>query len=409
MAVSFSGGMKLKTYKSLTANAPLRALRSCDEHIFPLLQHKGAPIAPIVSIGDNVRVGQKIADAEDYFAVPIHSSVSGIVTDISDTAITIENNGQYNAVTTPEAVDAQKYTTRELLWLIRDAGVVEPDGEPAHIKLSQPVSVKFVIANCAESDLYVTSKQKLVNNYAAEIIKGLKIAMRILNVKEGYIGVEADMQGAFNKLKKELRYDMSIHLLKLRAKYPQSDEAQIIKAVTGLDTPVGSVVLDAVTLYDIARAVYDRKNVTERIVTVSGEYIRTPSVFTVPIGAPVSSLIQSAGRLTNDSAGIVIGGGIKGADTDISAPVVKNTDAVLALPMKKASKKDADCGLCRKCVRKCPMRISPRLLSNTDDIKKAEDNFVLDCTECGLCSYICPKRRNPMEKIITLKNKKAGS
>ncbi len=412
MAVSFPSGKRLKSFKELTSSAPLSTFNDCGDYIFPLSQNTGVPLSPLVNVGDSVKLGQKIADAEDYLAVPVHSSVSGIVKDITsvtvasgitDTAIVVENDGLNREAETNVTVSPDKYTTRELLWLIRDAGIIEPDGEPAHIKLNLPSSVKFVIANCAESDPYLTSKQKLIEAFAPEIIGGLRLAMRILDTKDGYIGVESHMKDCFNSLKKELRYDTSIHLLRLKAKYPQSDETQIIKAVTGRDTPKGSVVLDAKTLRDIYRAVVLGKSVTETVVTVSGDAVRTPSVFLTPIGARASALIKSAGSLTDSSARIIMDGVVNSKSADMTMPVSKTTSAILALTAAEPEISDKSCGLCRKCVRACPMRINPKFLSNTDDIKKAEDKFILDCSECGLCSYICPKRRNPMKKIINLK------
>lgn len=409
MAVSFPGGMRLKNRKKHTNGAELSRILSCKNHIFNLEQSMSEPLKPLVDIGAYVRVGDKIADLEDYFAVPVHSSVSGIVTAIDDNAITIESDGQFNSIEPPEITDSSVYTTRELLWLIRDAGVIAPDGEPAHIKLNPQKSVRFIIANCAESDLYITAKQELIENHSKDIISGLKIAMRILNLKEAYIGVEAHMKNGFNALKKEIRYDLSMNLLKLKSKYPQSDETQLIKAVTGLDTPVGSVVIDAQTLYEISQAVNGRKSVTERIVTVAGNAVNSPSNYIVPLGVPLSFLIEQAGGMTDNTAKILINGVIKGTKAYINAPLSKTISAVIAVLYNQRENPDAKCGLCRKCIRKCPMRINPKLLSNTSDIEKAEDNFILDCTECGLCSYICHKRRNPMEKIVTLKNKKDSS
>lgn len=414
MAVSFPGGTKIKNFKNLTGDMASISLPPCSEHIFPLIQHKGNPIEPVVKIGERVMVGQKLADAEDYLAVPIHSSVSGRVTDIrsittpqneESLAIFIENDRQYTPVHVgDEDISPEIYTTRELLWLIRDAGIVEPDGTPAHIKLNPHKSVKYIIANCAESDSYVTSKHRRIVENTEDIIAGLKIAMRILNLKDGCIGIEDNMRGCVNRFKKLLRYDTSIHLFKLKSKYPQSDESQIIKAVTGKDTPSDSIVLDADTLYRISQAINYRKSVTSRIVTVSGDMVKRPVNFIVPLGIPISFLFKKAGGFADTPSRIVVGGGIRGIEQrSADAPVTKTTDAVLALSENTASDLTAKCGLCRKCIRKCPMRINPKLLSNTDNPDKADTNFILDCTECNLCSYICPKKREPMKKIIELK------
>ncbi len=419
MAVSFTGGIKIRNKRKSYGDTPSLELPMCSEHVFPLLQHIGTPIEPLVNIGDTVNAGQKIADAEDYLALPVHSSVSGCVTDIRETVtplnekclgIVIQNDGLY----TPEEkaandISPEVYTTRELLWLIRDAGIAEPDGTPAHIRLNPYKSVRYIIANCAESDSYVTSKRRIIAEHTEDIIAGLKIAMRILNLKEGYIGIENDMKGCVNKIKQLIRYDNSMILTTLKSKYPQSDETQMIKAVTGQDIPTNSVVVDACTLYEISQAVNHGKSVTSKIISVAGDFINRPSNFTVPLGVPVSFLIENAGGLSDNEYSLVIGGGIRGKEIkDISAPVIKSTSSVLALPKRAVEASNSSCSSCRKCIGKCPMRINPKLLSSIGDVKKAADNFILDCTECNICSYICPKKRNPMQKIIDLKSKLEG-
>lgn len=414
MAVSFPGGLKIKNKHKSYGDALSLTLPPYSEHIFPLAQHTGTAIEPIVKAGDRVTVGQKLADAPDYLAVPIHSSISGRVTDITETitplnekctGIVVQNDRQYTiAERNTEEVSPDVYTTRELLWLIRDAGIVDPDGTPAHVKLNPHKSVRFIIANCAESDTYVTSKRRIIAEHTEDVISGLKIAMRILNLKEGYIGIENDMTGCVNHIKKLIRYDNSINLIKLKSKYPQSDETHIIKSVTGHDIPSNSVVIDASTLYDISRAIYHSESVTSKIISVSGNLIKRPANFVVPLGIPASFLIKKAGGLISSNYRLVTGGGINGKEINsIDSPVTKTTASILALTRNAESTSNASCGACRICIGKCPMRINPKLLSSTDDIKKAEDNFILDCSECNLCSYICPKKRNPMQKIVKQK------
>lgn len=414
MAVSFPGGVKIKNKHKSYGDALSLTLPPCSEHIFPLVQHTGTAIEPIVKTGDRVTVGQKLADAPDYLAVPVHSSISGRVTDIRETTtpfnekcmgIVVQNDRQYtHAEKNTDEVSPDIYTTRELLWLIRDAGIVEPDGTPAHVKLNPHKSVRFIIANCAESDTYVTQKRRIISEHTEDIISGLKIAMRILNLKEGYIGIENDMKGCVNHIKKLIRYDNSINLIKLKSKYPQSDETHIIKSVTGHDVPSNSIVIDAGTLYEISRAIYHGESVTSKIISVAGNLIKRPSNFTVPLGIPASFLIKKAGGLLNGDYRLISGGGINGKEIkDIDSPVIKTTSSVLALTKDTAKDSNTSCGTCRVCIGKCPMRINPKLLSNTTDLEKAEDNFILDCSECNLCSYICPKNRNPMQKIIELK------
>jgi len=56
----------------------------------PLNQHVGVPCSPLVKVGDTVAAGRMIGDVpEGKLGAPIHASINGVVTDVTDEAIKI--------------------------------------------------------------------------------------------------------------------------------------------------------------------------------------------------------------------------------------------------------------------------------------------------------------------------------
>lgn len=427
MSATFKGGLHIHDYKEFTNKVPVRALPGCPEHVFPLRQHIGAPISPIVHAGDKVCVGQKIADAEEFMSVPLHSSVSGTVKELRKSvqsngttvdAIVIENDGQD---TLWEGIHpAQTYyelTSKEALWVIREAGIVGMGGAgfPTHVKLATDKKIKFLIVNGAECEPFLTSDHRRMLEHPDEIIDGLKIAMHVLGLREGYIGIESNKKDGISALRSSKRYNTKIHIETLKTKYPQGAEKQLIKAITGRSVPpgklpadVGAVVLNIDTVFAISRAFRTGMPAVRRVVTVSGDCVKNPSNFDVPTGVPVSYLFEQAGGFTAQPQKIIMGGPMMGfTQFSLDTPVTKTTSSVLAL--EKAPQiydPDAPCIRCGKCVSHCPMQLMPNYLSRfalEGNVEMADRYHLLDCIECGLCSYLCPAKQNMLHNIRVMK------
>lgn len=424
MASTFKGGFHVCDHKELTKDIPSAPLPDCDMHIFPMRQHIGAPLKALVSIGDKVTVGQKIADSEEFISAPVHSSVSGTVTDIkpyfhdSNTmvdAIFVENDKLYTVSDEVCPKDYTKMTAEEILCVIREAGIVGMGGAgfPTHVKLAPKTKVDYVIVNGAECEPYITADYRYMLENPEDIIYGLKAAMKALGLDDGYIGIEANKPEGFKSLAKAA--DGQIHLINLKTKYPQGAEKQLIKAVTGRNVPagklpadVGAVVINVATAVAIANAFKTGMPAIEKIVTVSGDAVMNPSNFRVRTGVPISFLIEHSGGFKAEPQKLISGGpmmGITQYNTDY--PVTKTTSSVLALlNAPKTYDEDAPCIRCGKCVDHCPMRLMPLKLvgaAKKDDIEMAEKYNVLECIECGLCSYICPANKNLLQFIRMIK------
>lgn len=426
MRATFKGGYHVPDNKLLTNSLPVKKLPECDMHIFPLRQHIGAPLKPLVNIGDRVLVGQKIADSDQFVSAPVHSSVSGIVTDIKPyfhdsgamiEAIFVENDKKNEVFEGAKPKDYKNMSRGEILDAIHEAGIVGMGGAgfPTHIKLDPKNKVDYVIMNSAECEPYITSDHRHMIEDADDVIYGLKIAMRALNLTEGYIGIEANKLDAVKSLKASSEFNDKIHIVVLKKKYPQGAEKQLINAITGRRVPAGklpadagAVVINCATACAISRAFKTGMPAIEKNVTVTGDAIKNPSNFRVKTGTPVSFVIENAGGFIEHPQKLISGGpmmGITQYNTDY--PVTKTTSSVLALlKADNTFNPDAPCIRCGRCVDHCPMQLMPFKLaqfSKKGDVDMASKYNALECIECGLCSYICPANKNLLQYIRMIK------
>ena len=423
MSYTFKGGLHIEDRKELTNRVHSVSLPDCLEHIFPLRQHIGAPLTPLVKVGDEVKVGQKIADSDSFMSVPVHSSVSGKVTAIRHRlhpsgekidAIFVENDMQYTVHEDVRPIDNYMSMSKEdMLGIIRDKGLVGMGGAgfPTFIKLNPKQKIDYLILNGAECEPYITSDNRRMVEYSKEVIQGTRIAMRVLGLKKAYIGIEENKPDCKEALLAALGKDKDIEIKMLKTKYPQGSEKHLIKAITKRSVPsgklpadVGCVVMNVDTAYDLWNAFEKGMPVVRRIVTVSGDCVKNPCNFEAPTGVPIEFLFEAAGGFTRAPQKVICGGPMMGtAQYNLKPPTVKTTSSVLAIAdIDKVFSSETPCIRCGKCVSHCPMRLMPlnlNLYSRNKNYEMAEKYNITDCIECGLCSYICPSKRNLLQHI----------
>ena len=415
MAKSFFGGIHPKENKHYAEHAPVQEYREPDVLVIPMSQHIGAPCQPLVKKGDTVAMGQKIGDNQGL-CVPVHASVSGTVKAVemrphtSGTmmmSVVIENDHQDTLCPdiqprTPEEVE--KLTREELMGIIREAGIVGMGGAtfPTHVKLSSAMGkVDTIIVNVSECEPYIVADDRLCQEYPAEMISGLKIIMKILDLENAHIGMEDNKKAAAKILKKELVGEKGIVLDLLPAKYPQGAEKQLIYAITGREVPsgglpaaVGCAVFNAATCKAIHDAVYEGMPLIRRIVTVSGDIVMEPKNLMVPIGTAFDMLSQAVGRNENPYK-VLSGGPMMGfTQYDLSVPTIKGTNAVTILGRRnRFMVEESACIRCGKCIDACPMKLMPVLMYKslyTNDVEEMKATNIMDCIECGCCAFTCP-------------------
>ena len=81
---NFSHGVHPNEHKSLTDELPTRRMPFVGRYVLPLNQHLGAPAKPVVTPGQRVRRGERIAEPGAFVSTSLHSPVTGTIREIGD-------------------------------------------------------------------------------------------------------------------------------------------------------------------------------------------------------------------------------------------------------------------------------------------------------------------------------------
>lgn len=427
--LTFKRGIHPPDKKELTKSVKIKVLLPKGDLVFPMVQHIGAPCEPIVKRGERVLVGQKIADSEAFVSSPIFSSVSGKVKKIQEMehpsgfrikSIIIENDHLYEEdPTINKPHDYEAMTNKEMIDVIKSSGIVGLGGAtfPTHIKLSPPPDkhIDYIIINGAECEPYLTSDHRIMLEETERVVKGLKIILKMFPDAKGVIAVESNKSDAIKSLEEAVRSEARIEVAKLRTKYPQGAEKQLIYAVTKREVPsgklpseVGCIVQNIDTVVAIHRAFFRGRPLMRRIVTVTGGAIKNPQNFKVRIGTNYMELIEAAGGFIEEPAKVISGGPMMGlAMYTLDVPIIKGSSAIVCFTKDEIEvSEESNCMRCGKCVVICPMGLLPFEL-NKYSLALADDEFKeyngMDCIECGACSYVCPSKRHLLHSIRVAK------
>ncbi len=420
----------------LSATEPIRVADLPQVAIFPMSQHIGAPATPVVKKGDKVKVGTKIADAGGFVSAPIFSSVSGTVLKIDTVVdasgyskpavyITVEGDEWEESIDrSTELVHIEKVaelSAQDIIDKIKNAGIVGMGGAcfPTHVKLTPPPGSHptCVIINGVECEPYLTADHRLMLAHPDEILEGVALLMKAVNVNQAYIGIESNKPDAIKLLSEKARYYhkfANIEVVPLKVKYPQGGEKQLIDAVINrqvaappaLPVSVGAIIQNVGTAYAVYEAVMKNKPLFERIVTVTGKSLSKPSNLLVRMGTPMSQLIDFCGGLPEDTGKVIGGGPMMGkALVNIEVPICKGSSGVLIMTNEESKRAVIQpCIRCAKCVNACPMGLEPFLLSKLSEFsnwERAESEDITSCIECGSCQFTCPSHR-PLLDLVRL-------
>ncbi|MTI95588.1 MAG: electron transport complex subunit RsxC [Firmicutes bacterium] len=405
MKKAFPGGIHPNYNKELTAGKPIATLPLPKKVRLLLQQHLGAPCEPKVQKGDEVTVGQLIADSDKFVSAPVHASVAGKVVSVDSEAIEIETDATNSEF---QGSPASYQGPEELRQLIREAGIVGLGGAtfPTHVKLSPPKDkeVHTLVLNGAECEPFLTTDHRVMVEQGQAVIDGLKLLMEACGASKTLIGIEENKPDAIETLKELSANDDNIQVFGVEVVYPQGGERQLIKTLTGQEVPVGGLPLDLgivvsniATAVAVHQAVRQGKPLIDRVVTVSGAGVAEPQNVLVRLGTPVQDLLDFCGGLSEEAAKVVNGGPMMGkALSDLNAPVTKGTSGILAFTEDEVRiYEERTCIRCASCVDACPMKLLPNYLALYSKRKRyetAEDINLFNCIECGCCSYVCPSR-----------------
>ena len=386
-------------------------------------QHIGAPASPAVAKGDQVYVGTIVGKSGGFVSSDIHSGVSGTVSEI--TTITAPNGAPQTAVVNvpdgeqkvdpaiapPEVTDYKSFVDA-----IRASGLVGLGGAgfPTAVKLSPKNldEIDTLLINGAECEPYITSDNRCFLEDTHHVLGGIKAVMKYLNIPKCIIGIEGNKPEAIAKMKAAIDAP-GIEVKQLPCRYPQGAEKVLIENCTGREVPfpglpsdVGVIVMNVTSVAFVSKYLETGMPLTTKRLTVDGDIVKEPKNVEVLIGTPIQELLDFCGGLTAQPGKVLYGGPMMGTCVaDLSQPILKNNNAVLAFSEKLARlPKKTNCIHCGRCVNACPLGLAAK------DIVKAYDNGNVEllqelnadlCMSCGTCSFVCPAKR-PLAPSIAL-------
>ncbi len=417
-------------HRKNTHNSPVARMEAPKTVTIPMSMHIGSYAKPTVKVGDTVKIGTRIGDAESTISSPIYSSVSGKVTKIKDfmlpggsmtVAVVIESDGE---MTVDENISPPVLDSREsFIEALRNSGIVGLGGAgfPTHFKLDvSPDKIEHLIINGAECEPYVTSDTYTMVERRDDMEYALNAMKKHLGIKSIIIGIESNKPQAIESMRKlmnDATDDCTVQVKVLPPLYPQGGEKVLIYHTTGKTVPIGKlpidvgcIVINCTTLAAIGTYLRTGMPLIEKCVTVDGGAVRNPQNVIAPIGTSVEDLFNFCGGLTVEPTKVIYGGPMMGITLPtLDSPVIKNTNAVLALTEKEAKlPKTTACIRCGSCTNTCPFGLAPAAIMKAYEKRDAERLIELNvnaCMECGCCSFVCPANRplvqtNKMSKIF---------
>ena len=374
-----------------SADQPIKDFPMPKQIIVPLGQCLGAPADCIVNKGDHVLTGQLIGTAKGFISANVHSPATGTVAKVD---VTMDHTGYYKPavfidveedqwaegiINTDELLTDIKLDSKQIIDKVKECGIVGMGGAtfPTHVKMMIPEGKKaeYVIINAAECEPYLTCDYRLLLEKTQEFLMGVKIVMKGVGTDKGIIGIECNKMKAIELLDKTINEHKDLYagieMQPLKTKYPQGGEKQIIKAITGREVPsgklpieTGCVVVNVASTYAIYEAVQKNKPLIERIVTVTGKAVKTPSNFRVRFGTPANLLIEAVGGLPEGITDVINGGPMMGKSVSVTNfPCIKGTSGILLMTINEAQdRRQTNCIRCGRCAMACPMGLQPFLL-----------------------------------------------
>jgi len=414
-------GVKVPHRKNTAAMAPVR-IPLPEQVVIPMSMHIGAPAKPLVSIGQEVKVGQIIAEEGGFVSAPIHSSVAGKVTKI-DTVLT--SAGRYMPAITIKTSEEQPVdenikpiqitNKEEFLNAVNNSGVVGLGGAgfPTRVKLTVKTKVDYVLVNGAECEPYITSDTRTMLDKTDLVMAGIELLKRYLQPGKVLICIEDNKPECIEIYKKLCSMMPDVDTVSMPSLYPQGGEKVLIYNTTGRIVPagklpidVGCVVINCTTVATIANYVKTGMPLVEKTVTVDGSAVAEPKNVIAPIGTLMKDLFEFCGGFKEEPGKVLYGGPMMGiAVPDTEQPIMKNTNAIVALNQAEGKiLEPTACIHCGRCTAVCPLHITPFAIErafNTKDDEALVKLQVMNCMECGCCSFSCPAKR-PLVQVNKL-------
>lgn len=421
-AFKFKGGVHPDYNKELARGCQIERMGVAPELVVSMSQHLGAPAKCLVKAGDFVQRGQLIGEKGGFISVCVRAPAAGKVKAVEKRIGAAGGLADAVIIDTTEpppakedvvfaSIDWKTASREDLLKRIEEAGICGMGGAgfPTAVKLNPPPGKRceYLILNGAECEPYLTADYRVMLERAPRIRTGVEIMRKILGMPAVRIAIEANKPEAIKAMEEAFAdIEGNVEIVVLPVLYPQGSEKHQIYATVkrvvpeppALPIDVGCVVENVGTVAAVADAVEFGEPLLERVTTVSGDAIANPKNVLAPTGTKYADLVAFCGGAKEPPAKVISGGTMMGfAVSSLEIGTTKTTSGLLLLSSRRVFQYSSQaCINCGRCLRACPMNLNPATISRAmeaDDVKAAEDAHVMDCIECGACSFGCPAYR----------------
>jgi electron transport complex protein RnfC len=412
---SLRHGVHPDEHKEQTEHLAIERMPFVGIYTLPLSQHLGAPCKPIVTTGQRVQRGDLVAEPGGFVSMALHAPVTGRVRAIAKRrhpagrmvdCIEIEADAFSSQVFQPRGpIDWESLSLDEFIAAVQQSGLVGMGGAafPSHVKYKLPEGKRCerLVINGCECEPYLTCDHRLMVERAEAVVRGIRIVANKLGAESATIGVEMNKPDAVDALRTVITPEMNIEVAPLKVKYPQGAEKMLIKALYDEEVPAGKLPLDlnivvnnVASMATLGEYFETGKPLIERALTVAGPGVDRPANLIVPIGTPVRDVLRHCG-LNNATRQVVMGGPMMGQPlAALDAPVLKGTSGLLAFTEDVINHPaEYACVRCGKCLEACGNFLNPSRLARLAQAgrwEELEEDHVMDCMECGACTFTCP-------------------
>lgn len=417
---SFRNGIHPPQMKEETSHLAIRRFPFAPLLVVPLSQHLGKPALPVVRAGQEIARGQTIAEPDGFMSVAMHAPASGVVKKIAlapgiggnmvESVFIEPHPASSQEVDDGEPCDLETASQDEIIAAIQRAGIVGLGGAafPTHVKLKAPEgkSLDTLIVNGVECEPYLTTDHRVMLEQTADIFMGIRFLLKATGAREVIIAVEANKLDAAQKLRQSCPTDLPVTVQVCPVKYPQGAEKMVIRSLLdreipsgGLPADVGAICVNVATTAEIGRLLPRGRGIQERVITIGGPGVERKGNYRIPIGTTVRYVLQECGA-SKDVSRVFLGGPMMGPSvSNLDIPITKGTSGITAFTdaqMAEATghKQIYACIHCARCVEACPLFLNPSqlgILAKKEEYERMVGEFhLMDCFECGACSYVCP-------------------
>ncbi len=414
---TFHGGIHPPEHKSESNRDPIAQAALPKRLVVSLRQHMGTPAKALVKAGDTVLKGQKIGDPAGALSSAIHAPTSGTVVAVDylpvphpsglpDLCVVIESDGRDSWIE-HAPLDYRSRSKAEVVEHLRESGIVGLGGAvfPTHIKVNTgETPIQTLILNGAECEPWITSDDLLMRERAAEIVQGIEILRWLVNPAETVIGIEDNKPEAITAMRHACE-GTGIEVAEIPTLYPSGGEKQLIKILTGKEVPsggrpyqIGVVCVNVATAYTIHRAVNHGEPMISRVITLTGN-VNHPRNLEALIGTSFAELLEQAEGARADTHRYIMGGPMMGLElATADLPMLKASNCLIAASPTLFPEQDPamPCARCTHCAQSCPVNLLPYEMYwaiRAKNFEKAREKYsLMDCIECGCCSYGCGSR-----------------